>query len=312
MTEIDKLYKMLEQIYDDRESRRTIVPCILGAPGIGKTQTIERLAKARHAKVVHLIASQILPSEVSGITMPVNDTKSMEIYDNLKISSLGDGDILFLDELLKGQQQVLNAMLTLVEDRRMMSERKLKDVMIVAAANPLGSPNQLPLEIRQRFMFYTLRWNPDDWTDYMRREHGVEPNRQIVHRISRTMADPNSSGWNALTPRTATKLLLMMKRGMDIEDMVDNMFGDRTVYLDLKRSFDGSAPKLDQTVDAIRRMVNIDHVVDSGEIGKIDKAYCDHDITAEEFIKMLSELPEWKDLSERLGNMEFEGERMDL
>ena len=80
--------------------RGDIVPCLLGAPGIGKTEGIEEFARAHGRNVVHIIASQILPTEVSGMTMPNQETHSMDVFDHSRLSHMRDGDILFLDELL--------------------------------------------------------------------------------------------------------------------------------------------------------------------------------------------------------------------
>lgn len=185
--------------------RGDIVPCLLGAPGIGKTEGIEEFARTHGRDVVHIIASQILPTEVSGMTMPNQETHSMDVFDHARLSHMRDGDILFLDELLKGQQQVLSACLTLVQERRLMSGTRLPDVIIVAAANPLASAKMLPEEIRQRFLFVDVEFDGDSWCDYMR-ERGV-PNPERLTSILVTKGDRGAS-WNTLTPRTATKLTL--------------------------------------------------------------------------------------------------------
>ena len=161
------IYHFLEMI-DKDGVRDQIVPCFMGCPGIGKTHEIERYAKDRGKKVVHIIASQILPSEVSGITMPDKEAGGMTVYDHVRLSSLKDGDILFFDELLQGQQQVLSACLTLIQERRLMSDKPLPDVMIVAAANPLANPNQLPAAIRDRFLFIGMEFDFVEWKQYMK------------------------------------------------------------------------------------------------------------------------------------------------
>lgn len=185
--------------------RGDIVPCLLGAPGIGKTEGIEEFAKSHGRNVVHIITSQILPTEVSGMTMPNQETHSMDVFDHTRLSHMKDGDILFLDELLKGQQQVLSACLTLVQERRLMSGHRLPDVIIVAAANPLASAKMLPEEIRQRFLFIDVEFDRDSWCDYMR-ERGV-PHPERLTRLLATSGDEGAA-WNTLTPRTATKLAL--------------------------------------------------------------------------------------------------------
>lgn len=209
--------------------RSEIVLCLLGQPGIGKTEAVELFAKKHNRHIVHMIASQILPTEVSGITMPDAKTESMKVYDHARLASMKDGDILFLDELLKGQQQVLNACLTLIQERRLMSGRKLPDVLIIAAANPLASVSQLPVEIRQRFMFVDVEWSRASWMKYMA-DLGFENKeslKDLAMKVENRMTKTNE--WNTLTPRTATKLCLWLKASNDdaaAKIAVRNYIGD--------------------------------------------------------------------------------------
>ena len=205
----DKL--LTSQIEDLMEAvdraRSKIVPCLMGPSGIGKTEGIEAFAKRHDRQVVHLIASQVLPTEVSGMTMPNQETHSMDVFDHSRISHMRDGDILFLDELLKGQQQVLSACLTMVQERRLMSGTPLPDVIIVAAANPLASPKMLPLEIRQRFLFVDVEFDKRSWCSYMQ-GRGVPRPENVIDRLE---TRHEGSDWNTLTPRTATKLMLWLR-----------------------------------------------------------------------------------------------------
>ena len=211
-------------IEDAYEARDEIVLCLMGAPGIGKTEAIEKFAERKGVRIVHKILSQVLPSETSGIAMPDRETKSMEVFDDAALASMRDGDILFLDELLKAQQPVLNACLTLVQERRLTSGRKLPDVMIVAAANPLASPTQLPLEIRQRFMFVDVPFSQSGWLAYM--DGKGFPNADWL--LDDLNVTGRSSEWNCLTPRTATKLCRWMRstgNSPDVVKYVTDVFG---------------------------------------------------------------------------------------
>ena len=229
----DKL--LTSQIEDLMEAvdraRSEIVPCLMGPSGIGKTEGIEAFAKRHGRQVVHLIASQVLPTEVSGMTMPNQETHSMDVFDHSRISHMRDGDILFLDELLKGQQQVLSACLTMVQERRLMSGTPLPDVIIVAAANPLASPKMLPIEIRQRFMFVEVEFDARSWCQYMRELDVPSPEQMLDMLVTRHEGDD----WNTLTPRTATKLMLWLKgvAGTDSEAtvrrVISGMFGSDVV-----------------------------------------------------------------------------------
>lgn len=224
-----KIDNLIRAAYERRDE---IVLCLLGAPGIGKTEAVERFAKEKGVNVTHLILSQVMPNEISGITMPVPETHSMSVFDNDRLASMKDGDILFLDEVLKAQQPVLSACLTLVQERRMMSGRKLPDVMIVAAANPLPTPVALPLEIRQRFMFVNVKFYDEEWLDYMLEEHGIDMRNVIPFLVT----DGRSTDWNALTPRSATKIVEWIKAVIDDGEMLDSVlsycketFGNRAM-----------------------------------------------------------------------------------
>lgn len=216
--EQDKIYRLIEAA---DKCRKEIVLCLMGKPGIGKTEAVERFARDHGRNVVHIIASQILPSEVSGITMPNQETRSMDVFDHYRLSHMRDGDILFFDELLKGQQQVLNACLTLIQERRLMSGTKLPDVLVIAAANPLATPAQLPVEIRQRFLFVDVEWDEYGWIDYMK-SLGFKHEEELAKLATKVKSSLDKTDtWNTLTPRTATKLCLWLKASGDSENVRD-------------------------------------------------------------------------------------------
>lgn len=151
MSQFEEMVSLLDSTWHARD---IIVPCLIGPVGIGKTAAVDQHARNVGAgKVVTIIVSQILPNEVSGITMPVNESKSMEIFDHARLSSLEDGDILFFDELFEGAPHVLSACLTLIESRMLMSGKKLPDIQIIAATNPTVAPAAIKPSVRQRFMF---------------------------------------------------------------------------------------------------------------------------------------------------------------
>lgn len=252
-----KLHELLEIVDKKRDE---IVPCLLGQPGIGKTQGIYEFAKAHDRQVVEIIASQIMPSEVSGITMPDADTKSMQVFDHARLSSLKDGDILFFDELLQAPQAVLSACLTLIQERRMMSGKKLPDIMIVAAANPLRSPTLIAESIRQRFMFIELEWDSEAWLDYVRTKYECEPTTRLISLIE--AASKTNDKWNSLTPRTATKLITWYKQCETeaernlFKDALYTMFGTDSVYTQISLCFQDESIELsDNNKSLIRRMV---------------------------------------------------------
>lgn len=182
--------------------RDEIVPCLVGPVGIGKTAAVEEHCRNKGAKrVVKIVASQILPNEVSGITMPDASTKAMEIYDHYRLSSLEDGDILFFDELLEADQLVLSACLTLIESRELMSGRKLPDIQIIAATNPTVKPASLKANIRQRFVFRSFDIDYEGCRRYIQDKYGID-----VGNIVNNLRADDADSYNILSQRSLTKM----------------------------------------------------------------------------------------------------------
>lgn len=162
--------EVLKGIYDNSELRKTIVPLFIGNPGISKTVQIKEFAKSRGVNLIQFITSQRNPFEVSGLAMPNRKTERMEFWDFDTLLDMKDGDILFFDEVFNGNPVVLNACLTLLESREMISGKKLPDIMIVAAANPQGMVPLTP-QIKERFVWYKMEFPKDSWKKYMKNKY---------------------------------------------------------------------------------------------------------------------------------------------
>lgn len=294
------IYHFLEML-DKDGVRDQIVPCFMGCPGIGKTHEIERYARDHGKKVVHIIASQILPSEVSGITMPDKEAGGMTVYDHVRLSSLEDGDILFFDELLQGQQQVLSACLTLIQERRLMSDRPLPDVMIVAAANPLANPTQLPAAIRDRFLFIAMDFEFAQWRKYMLDERGIHIEESMSNEIDAKSTD--ITGWNAQTPRTVTKICEFIKSNIDDENL-EHFLMDAGISSRLVKSLITSISKT--SMDSMGKftekvMAMIEGIDESGDkhvdvVDEITRLSNGYKTDTTDLMKMLMNLDEWDEV----------------
>lgn len=318
----DNIYRLIEAA---DKCRKEIVLCLLGKPGIGKTEAVERFAKDHGRKVVHIIASQILPSEVSGMTMPNQETKSMDIFDHYRLSHMKDGDILFFDELLKGQQQVLNACLTLIQERRLMSGTELPDVLVIAAANPLATPLQLPLEIRQRFMFVEVEWNRIQWVEYME-DLGFKENKYIWNLSCKVEAAlGRDDAWNTLTPRSATKLCLWLRdsgNDQSVRDFIMKSFGSEVLKFINDAVFGCEIKSAEvQTAEKVIEILQPKHVHPDNvdEFKKVDEAIQAAAAITEgkttdltELLSKLQALPEWGDIQEALSASKIETDKIEF
>lgn len=267
--------------------RRELVPCLLGAPGIGKTQGIYRFAEELGVKVVTFILSNTLPSEVSGIHMP--DKGEMVVFDNQRLLSLEDGDILFFDEVFEASPQLWASCLTLIQDRIMASGRKLPDVFIVAASNPPASPTIIPPSVRDRFQILDLDFDFDTWAAWFKRTRKVRPPEVMKNYIQST-----SNDWNILTPRRFTKLFDWLKLEGDrrLKERVITQMFDGVIAQHLMNMLDQVPDERDQIAMAIDGLAELPQSWDTMPLGDI--------------LEYLMKLDNWADIAEALSNTEMQ------
>ena len=183
----------------------------MSSPGVGKTTMINDWAREHDRKVVEIVLSQRMPSEISGMPMPISGERKMDVFDYDALLSLEDGDILFLDEFTNGNIQTLNACLTLIQDRTMLSGRKLPSIMVVAAGNPQGKCELLP-QTKQRFMWVNVYWDADMWKKYITRKYGFQPDSKILSTIKLTYEKTfDHKVYNYFTARTAENIIRLCK-----------------------------------------------------------------------------------------------------
>jgi len=205
---MNELLNIITKIYEDDELRNTCIPLFLSNPGMGKTSVVKQFAKEKGVNCLDIIASQLMPHEISGMAMPEHDSKKMVYFDYQMFYDLKDGDILFFDELLNANPMVLNACLTILENRTLISGRKLPKVMIIAAANPQGAQIVTP-QIKERFIWYNLKFDKESWKAYMSKYLITD---EIFEQLCVLIQSESfsSSDKNYYTPRSIEKALKMI------------------------------------------------------------------------------------------------------
>lgn len=204
---MNKIKEILEKVYTNLELRRTIVPLFISNPGMGKTMIINQFAKEKGVHLVELITSQMSPFEISGIAIPVHGTGKMSYYNFDKLEDLKDGDILFFDELLNGNPVVLNACLTMLEQRKFISGKELPDIMIVAAANPQGMTPLTP-QIKERFVWYQTKFHSEMWQNYMFNKYKMP--KDISSKLCKLIQEEDFAVNNFNSPRSFDKAVNMI------------------------------------------------------------------------------------------------------
>ena len=238
---MDKVKSVLEKVYNHEVLRKTIVPLFIGDPGLGKTVIIQEFAKEKGVKLVELITSQMSPFEISGIAMPDKETKKMTYFNFDKLEDLKDGDILFFDELLNGNPIVLNACLTILEQRRYISGKNLPNIMIVASANPQGMSPITP-QIKERFVWYDVKFNEELWSDYMYNKYYIS--KTMAKRLSELIRKEKFVSNNFFSPRSVDKAVNMILHDVEtpytdtilpiLSEIVNNPFKEKVILSDNK------------------------------------------------------------------------------
>ena len=313
MSQFDEMVEFLDSAYAAKD---VIVPCLVGPAGIGKTAAVKQHAINVGAKnVVTIIASQILPTEVSGMTMPDKETRTMDIYDHFRLGNLKNGDILFFDELLEADQMVLSACLTLIESRQMMSGRMLPDIQIIAATNPTIKPQMLKENIRQRFLFKTFGIDAEGCREYIKKQYGIDIGTLTVK------LEVTGDKYNILSPRSMTKMVHWLNSAKNKKERYKisceiNSVWNSQIGTELFRAFEGS--KENRIVHALRD--SLDRCFDDArdQIESIDKNVADaiydnfdNELTISDMMATLMKLPGWEELKEELESMPSEDDECD-
>lgn len=119
---------------------RSPMPHIVGPPGSGKSSVIEQLAGLLDVELHIINVSRLSPLEVEGVQMPHGSGEDMvlRMLPATFWTSLKEGDILLMDEFLRGFPEVYNGLLDIFTSRRVGAYR-LPKVFIVGASNSVVS-----------------------------------------------------------------------------------------------------------------------------------------------------------------------------
>lgn len=130
-----KLYTM--SMADDI---RSPLPHLVGPPGCGKSTSVEQAAELIGCNLHIINVSRISPLELEGVQMPVDREEKMRLMllHSTMWTALQEGDIVLLDEFLRGFPEVYNGLLDILTSRQ-VSGFKLPKVFIIAASNSVAT-----------------------------------------------------------------------------------------------------------------------------------------------------------------------------
>lgn len=216
---------LLERRWESRSTKLRPL-YMIGHMGIGKSQTVyqvaERLSKKFGVDVQTLCLSMhtMEAPDFNGLSY-VMDGKTLFAHPHL-LPSTGYG-ILFLDELNRAPKDLLQAALTLIENREINGHRLGDGWIIVCAGNPtaensdiLYSVKELDPALRDRLTQYTLAPKAQESIDYLTKKYGETNN--IVRWIKSEPNVVSLDGGAKTSPRSLEYLIrsLEVNKGMDM------------------------------------------------------------------------------------------------
>ncbi len=116
---------------------RSPLPHLVGPPGCGKSTSVEQAADILDVNLHVVNVSRLSPLEIEGVQMPVTMNEGdmhLKMLTATFWTNLKEGDILLLDEFLRGFPEVYNGLLDILTSRR-VGNFVLPKVFIIAASN---------------------------------------------------------------------------------------------------------------------------------------------------------------------------------
>lgn len=182
-----------------------------------------------------------------------------------------------------------------------MSDKPLPNIMIVAAANPLANPNQLPAAIRDRFLFIGIEFDFFEWKQYMKDSQDIIIEDSMQNEIDASYT--SVVGWNAQTPRTVTKLCKFITNNIDDEDLerflLDASINSRLIkslIMSAKGVSANSMSKFTEKVEAVVKGISDIEDAHSDVLNEINRLANGETSNTSTLMDMLMNMDEWDDV----------------
>ena len=205
-----------------------------GAPGIGKSSVVAKVAKENDMEVIDVRLSQLAPTDLRGL--PYVDEGVARFAPPSFLPTSGRG-LLFLDEVNLAPPAIQNVAMQLVLDRRVGDYTVPDGWFIVAAGNRVedrAAVSQMPAPLTNRFLHFTVEVDLNSWKDYaltsgVREEiiSFLNFRPQLLHKF-----DKNAIAWPS--PRSWDFASDLLKVGMPVSPAIgDGAAGEFNSFIRL-------------------------------------------------------------------------------
>ena len=158
---------------------------IMSNPGLGKSTSVEMFAEVRGYNLVLLRGNSTTAEEVMGYDVVDNDNPESKTTKHLRpswyteirdIAEKGGKSLLFLDEITTANEYVQSALLHLVFERKVGSEKLPENTLIVSAGNyaqNLSNSMQMLPPLMNRFMIFNITPDYNDLDTFLCKYEGA-------------------------------------------------------------------------------------------------------------------------------------------
>jgi len=203
---------------ESRGKRKTPV-CIWGRHGVGKTEIVESLAKARGAKFVAIAPAQFEEmGDLMGMPVVVDEGRATRMAPPEWVPREDGPGILLIDDVNRADDRILRGLMQLLQNFELAGWRLPPRWQIVLTANPDGGDYSVtPMDdaMLTRMLHVTLRFDPKRWAAWAEAE-GVD-----ARGISFVLAYPESVTGERTTPRTLVQFFDRIAEIDDLRERID-------------------------------------------------------------------------------------------
>ncbi len=180
-----------------REKKKAVL--ILGAPGIGKSQISQNVAKKRNCKFIDFRLLTMSETDLKGIPFPSEDNKkAIFLHPDIFPDEKRDGKegILLLEELTSANRNLMSTMYQLVLDRQLGTYMLPDGWTVVATGNreeDSGEFYVMPAPLADRFLIYELANSGsafvDEWISWAYKHDVAVEIIAYVRKFSKSLHD---------------------------------------------------------------------------------------------------------------------------
>lgn len=201
----EELTKFLEHVLTVNESleasgKRKTPVCIWGRHGIGKTELVESLARARGARFVAIAPAQFEEmGDLMGMPVVVEGGTATRMAPPEWVPRDDGPGILLIDDVNRADDRILRGLMQLLQNFELAGWRLPAKWQIVLTANPDGGDYSVtPMDdaMLTRMLHVTLRFDVKRWAAWAEKS-GVDP-----RGISFVLTYPETVTGERTTPRT--------------------------------------------------------------------------------------------------------------